>query len=314
MRPTILLGAALLTLITGCSTARVAGDGSSGATDPKATPVVFVHGYAGGSCPGTDVTRKIWGGAYLEFSRAGWTGPLLPVSYYACDSDGVDITGYGAHIPPGASATISAGQPRVRYDQNTSIDQLAHDLGWFVYDSYSVDRVPVDLVGISMGGLVMRDLLFRVAQHDPRFPPYLLVPRAVTLSTPHRGYGTRASNVAFCGGHFLECDQFATDSPFIARLTADAPDPQGSGGTRWTVVGSSAGCDFVPIRSALGMPGAEQVDYLSPCYGHSGYLWDFDSSADATTRVTDAGSPPVSSRDAPRSLLWLVETLSAPRG
>ena len=308
MRLTILLAAGLL--VAGCGTVPIAGDGGTAGSDPKATPVVFVHGYSGAACPGNDVTHNIWGGAYLELSNAGWTGALLPVSYYACDTNGVDITGYGADAPSRATATVTDAQPRVPYDQNTSIDQLAHDLGWFVYDTYSVNQTPVDLVGISMGGLIMRDLLYRVAQHDPRFPPYLFVPRAVTLSTPHLGYGTIASNVSFCGGHFVECNQFATDSSFIAELSANAHDPQGFGGTQWTVVGSSAGCDFVPTQSALGMPDAEQVDYLSPCYAHAGYLWDFDSADDASVRVADPGSAPVTSDDAPRSLSWLVKTLS----
>lgn len=309
MRVSILIGAGLL--LAACGTTPVAGDGTAAGSGPKATPVVFVHGYSNASCPGNDVTHNIWGGAYLELTNAGWSGPLLPVSYYACDTDGVDVTGYGPDAPSGATAAITDGSPRVRYDQNTSIDRLAHDLGWFVYDAYSADRKPVDLVGISMGGLIIRDLLYRVAQHDPRFPPRLLVPRAVTLSTPHLGYGTTASNVSFCGGHFVECDQFATDSPFIAELGAHAADPQGAGGTRWTVVGSSAGCDFVPVQSALGMPDAEQIDYLSPCYGHAGYLWDFDHADDATTRVDRPGRAPVTSHDAPRSLSWLVRTLAA---
>jgi hypothetical protein len=303
---------AVALLLAACGTTPVTGGGTTVDSAAKATPVVFVHGYSGASCPGNDVTHNIWGGAYLELSNADWTGPLLPVSYYACDTDGVDVTGYGAHAPAGATATITDARPRVHYDQNTSIDQLAHDLGWFVYDSYSAQSTPVDLVGVSMGGLVIRDLLYRVAQHDPRFPPRLFVPRAVTLSTPHLGYGTTASNIAFCGGHFVECDQFATDSRFIAELTAHARDPQAAGGTQWTVAGSSAGCDFMPAQSALGLPAAQRVDYLSPCYGHAGYLWDLADTDDAATRVVDPGSAPVISHDAPRSLAWLVATLAAP--
>lgn len=277
----------------------------------QATPVIMVHGYSATPCPGSDVTRKVWGGAYLELVHTGWTGPLLPVSYYRCDTNGVDITGYGPSIPAGAVAAVTAAAPRVGYTDDTHIQQLAHDLAWFVYDTYARSGRPVDLVGVSMGGLIIRDALYRVAVADPDFPPYLYVPRAVTISTPHAGYLTLATNGSFCGGT-VECDEFASDSPFILDLAAHGADPQGRGGTAWTVLGSSGGCDFVPAASTLAMPAARRVDYLSPCYTHTTYLWDLGAADDATVRVAAPGSvTPVLDRTAPRSLGWLADTLRA---
>jgi hypothetical protein len=273
------------------------------------TPVLLVHGYNSAFCPGADVTRAQWGGVYLELTRAGWRGPVLPVSYYACDRDGVDITGYGPTAPAGATPGISAGTPRVRYDQNTSIDQLAHDLGWFIHYSFTRAGRPVDLVASSMGGLIVRDLLYRVAQHDPDFPPELAVTHVVTFSTPYRGYGATGSD-PICPVATVECGQFAVGSSLITGLNEDPQPPQGDGGTSWTAAGSSAGCDFVPTTSSLALPGATHVDYLSPCYTHTGYLWDGKPDADASARITRPDGSTTSTSSAPHSLSWLVSTIA----
>jgi hypothetical protein len=272
------------------------------AASPETTPVVLVHGYSNASCPGTDVTHDVWGGVYLELSWADWQARVLPVSFYACDSDGVDITGYGPSIPDGATTRITSGHPRVRYKQDTSIRRLAHDLAWFVYLRYTEAGRPVDLVGSSLGGLITRTALYRVAVHDAAFPPYLFVARSVTISAPHAGIGKSIP----CGDT-LECHEMRAGSDFMNRLVESAPDPQGAGGTKWTQVGSSAGCDLLPVSTTLAMS-AEKVDYLSPCYQHSEYVWDFDSSNDATIQVTDAGTT-TTTDNAPRSLAWLVQTL-----
>jgi pimeloyl-ACP methyl ester carboxylesterase len=286
----------------------------SGSIGPKSlgklpdTPVILVHGYNSQSCPGADVTHAQWGGVYLELTRSGWRGPILPVSYYACDHDGVDITGFGKTVPPAATTAITAATPRVHYDQNTNIDQIAHDLGWFIYHNYGRAGRSVDLVGSSMGGLVIRDLLFRVAQHDGDFPPELAVSYAVTFSTPFLGYGQGTSLA--CPVATVECGQFAVGSPLLTELNAEPKPPQGAGGTTWAAVGSSAGCDFVPSTSALGLPGAQRVDYVRPCYGHVAYLWDFDPDSDASAKITDPDGSTRSTSSALHSLSWLVTTLA----
>jgi hypothetical protein len=302
--------AALVLLSAGAFSAVHSLASSSDAPDPASLPVIMVHGYSPAQCPAFDSTHSVWGGLYVELDDAGWSGPLLPVTFYRCDTDGVDITGYGATPPGGATPTVTAASPRVPYTQATSIGQLAHDLAWFTYDTYSAAGTAVDLVGSSMGGLVMRDALARVAAGDPAFPPYLLVSQAVTISTPNAGYGTPSTAPDLCGAT-TECDQMAAGSSFMADLETHA-DPQGRDGTAWTVVGSSAGCDLVPAASALAMPGAEQVDFRAPCYEHEGYLWDFGTDADATATITPPGREPVRVTAAPRSLVWLAQRLRSP--
>jgi hypothetical protein len=300
--------AAALIVAAGCS-------GKSGTVGPTPlgklpeTPVIFVHGYNPAACPGVDATHAAWGGVYLELTKAGWKGPLLPVSYYACDRYGVDITGYGPTTPDGATPTVTAGTPRTHYDQNTSIDQLAHDLGWFVYNTYSRAGTPVDIVASSMGGLIVRDLLYRVAHNDPNFPPKVAVTRAVTFSTPYLGYGGTGTS-SICPVDTVECQQFAVGSPLMNELNSDSQPPQGDGGTTWTAAGSSAGCDFVPTSSSLALPGAKRVDYLSPCYTHTGYLWDTNPDSDASAKITQPDGSTSTTDAALHSLSWLVTTLA----
>jgi hypothetical protein len=298
--------AAALTLLAGCTSSASSPTATSHLPD---TPVVFVHGYNEGACPGVDVTHAAWGGAYLELTRAGWRGPLLPVSYYACDHDGVDITGYGPSVPSGATPTITSAVPRVSYNQNTSIEQLAHDLGWFIYDSYTQSGKPVDLVAVSMGGLIVRDLLYRVAHHDSNMPPKLLVTHAVTISTPYLGYGATGAS-AICPITTLQCQEFAVGSSFLTTLNGDPKPPEGDGGTTWSAAGSSAGCDFVPAATSLGLAGAQRIDYLTPCYTHVSYLFDGDANLDATARLIAPDGTTRSTTTAPHSLRWLLQQLS----
>jgi hypothetical protein len=128
--------------------ANPSGATSQAALAPQQTPVIMVHGYANGACPGANIHHNVWGGLWLKLAWAGWSSPsLLPVSYYQCDTNGVDITGYGPTAPAGATSAETAGYPRAGYTQAAGIDQIAHDLAWFVYDTYSSAGTPVDLVG-----------------------------------------------------------------------------------------------------------------------------------------------------------------------
>jgi hypothetical protein len=276
---------------------------------PAATPVIMVRGYAGSpECPGTDVTHAYWGGAVLKLADAGWRGPLLPVSYYACDGDGVDITGYGRKAPAGATATITPGAPRAGYTSDTPPRRIAHDLAWFVYDEFAATGTPVDLVGFSMGGLLIRYALYRVGVGDPAFPPFLYVPRVVTVATPHAGL--QPGTVRSTCGTTTQCRAMAGGSAFMTDLAAHGRHPQARGGTAWTVVGSSRGCDIVPGWSALAMRAATRVRYVHPCYGHGDYLWDYTDDLNATMRVRAPGdSAAVAVQDAPHLLLWLTRVL-----
>jgi Putative serine esterase (DUF676) len=277
------------------------------ATAADATPVILVRGYAGWkNCPGTDVTRAYWGDAILKFFEVGWQADVLALSYYKCDSDGVDMTGYGPAVPAGATPTVTATSPRVAYTADTPMRRLAHDLAWFVYDEFSKQGVPVDLVGFSMGGLLVRYAIYRVTARDPDFPPLLTVPRVVTIATPHAGL----PDASTCGPT-RQCRAMVRGSAFMNDLVKHALDPQGRGGTAWTLTGSSSKCDLVSASSALAMPAAERVRYVNPCYSHGDYLWDYSDASDASMQVTMPFALSANAvTDGPHLLVWLTRVLN----
>jgi hypothetical protein len=159
-----------------------------------------------------------------------------------------------------------------------------------------------------MGGLLIRYALHRVAVGDPNFPPFLTVPRAVTLATPHAGLRPAATR-SICG-RTVQCKAMRSDSVFISELTNHALDPQGLGGTAWTIAGASRTCDLVPPWSALALPAAERVRYVHPCYSHGDWLWDYSDAKDATMRVTQPNaSSAVTITDGRHSLAWLTAVL-----
>ena len=267
-------------MLAGSAFAVQAGHWSSAAAtvDPLDAPVVMVHGYHVAACPGSDV-GNVWVDLYAALSVAQWKGPLLPVSFYQCDTDGVDITGYGPAVPAGAAPTITPNSPRLPYDDSAPIEQLAHDLAWFVHDTYP--STAVDLVGVSMGGLIVRYALAQVAAHNPDFPPTLRVAQTIAVATPFAGLGAHDVAASLCPTT-VQCGEMASDSPFMTGLAAD----QGADGTTWTVLGSTAGCDIVPGASALALPAATRIDYVQPCYAHRDWLEDGQLTDNASITTT----------------------------
>jgi pimeloyl-ACP methyl ester carboxylesterase len=232
---------------------------ADGSTNPiLATPVVFVHGASLGSCPGYNVARA-WYPTYHVLQEAGWTGPADLVGYYRCDS------GYTYSIGP--------------VDDSMPIQFIARTLSWYLWFKYGMYGTTFDIVAHSMGGLLVRWMLYRIAEHDPQFAPAMHIRDVVTISTPHAGVGSVAAWQQACGASAYQCQQFGTDSTFIKALL-DHPE---AGGADWTTIGSDV-CDIVPSSSATAMPGSHRVIYSSPCYQHNQYLIDMSLERDAVTQ------------------------------
>lgn len=245
----------------------------------SATPIVFVHGFVGGSaCPGMD-TVKFWGGLERFFAIIGHqpTAAMVSVRYYKCDSDGYDITGDSATHNNAFTSTSAA--PYVAYTRRTRIETIAKNLAWFLYANYTRQHVAVNVVGHSMGGLIVREALQHVQAHDPAYPRSLTVQHAVTIASPFAGaywYGCTAT----------QCNEFAPGSAFLTALNTNA-SPQGSGGTSWTAIGARS-CDFVSPRSATHIH-ATAIVYTSPCYSHTDYLTDLSVRNDAIASAAANG-------------------------
>src|SRR5262249_31133924 len=123
---------------------------------------------------------------------------------------------------------------------NTPLRHIGADLAWDIYNRFSRFNIPVDVIGHSMGGLILRAALAGVAHGDDGFPPYLLVEDAVTVSTPHHGTYLAAMLVAlgielpWTGGPVQQAVDMEPNSDFL-NWAEEAP--QGYSGTFWTYIG-----------------------------------------------------------------------------
>jgi pimeloyl-ACP methyl ester carboxylesterase len=272
-----------------------------------ADPIVLVHGYAlVTGCPGGDV-GAYWSGLTTSFISAGWANPIVPVSFYQCDTNGTSIDSHGdpkAYFPSGE---VTAADGSVAYTKQTDTRHLAYVLAWYIYDTYSAHGQSVDLVGHSMGGLMMRWALQQVAARNAAFPPYLLVSNAVTISSPYLGAIAAVGKLAACAGA-LQCAQFAAGSPFLAELATN-PGPQGRDGTDWSVMGGGP-CDDMSAASATAMTG-HRITWTKPCYTHAQILFDQSQSLDATAAFANPGQAAVTTDTAPHSLAAVLRALQS---
>lgn len=266
-------------------------------------PIILVHGYAlTTGCPGGNV-RLYWSGLAQELVAAGWTNPVVPVSYYQCDQNGTDISHAASSTEYFGSA---AGAASTGYSKDTDLRHLAYVLAWFIYNNYSRNGQPVDLVGHSMGGLMIRWALTQVMAHDPAFPPYLKVANVVTISTPYDGAIPAVKNLAACANS-LECTQFEQNSTFLQALAA-APAP---GGVDWTAMGGGT-CDLMSAASATDVQPAHHLSWTQPCYDHSKILFDDSSGFDTTASFSNPGDPTVTTTQAaPHSLAAVLRALQS---
>lgn len=194
--------------------------------------VYLVHGfrrYGDANC------ATGWADARWSLWRDGWRGRLDTVALYAGDA--------------GCTAPLPG---RAAYTPDTSIDELGRAFAWLVYDQDTRWGRPVDAVGHSMGGLVLRAALTGVAARRRGFPARLLIEDVITLDTPHDGIASRACTR-------LECAQMRGQDRghLLAHL---AQNPQSAQGTDWTLVGSDAD-PLVPADSATGMRAGHKIRY-----------------------------------------------------
>lgn len=205
----------------------------------KDNAVIFVHGFAASG--GYDCTGY-WSSAGAHMRDNGWTGQLMTFGYYGGDS-----------------------RCSFHHDgnRNTSIHTVAHRLADIIYDNYSSKGLKVDLVGHSMGGLVIRSALLNVQRRTAGWPPYLYVEDVITLASPHQG----ARDAGFCAILYLQCRQMYPGSGFFAELEVlgtgsggRAVLPQSAMGTDWTVT-SSFEDDIVLESSGVNVDADHRMQY-----------------------------------------------------
>lgn len=251
--------------------------GALGRTDTKDKITVFLHGFNGRNCTAD------WRELMLDMRTAGFTGPFYVVRFLSADSE-CDLSGipnafnvglfrWGAHSGP-------YGHEGTSHDNNTDIRHLAWHFAHWAH-SFIPNDPPVDVVAHSMGGLIVR---FALGKQSGQWP-VLNIEDVVTLGSPHGGVNFASWTGTFQG------TQMEPDSSFIGWLAQYAPNPQGSDGTEWTVVGS-AGDFVVPRVTATNMEAAERVRYgLLPWpIDHGGYMHE-DANRNADLWIGDRYQP-----------------------
>lgn len=244
-----------------------------------ATPVVYVHGYDPG---GFGSNCGNWTNMTNFMTSNGFTGPQVTLKYYYGDSNcGVDLNNYGSQ-----NTYYPGGSKNGENSTNTDIRHIAYQFAWYIYNTYTVNGQNVGVVAHSMGGLIVRDALYRVAAHDADFPPSLLISNIVNFGTPHNG----ANIATLCQVQDIECTEMAPGSSFLNELNTSAQNPQGTGGTDWTLMGSDYDA-VVADSSATFMTANHDVRYaLGDQIGHTDYYNQTQTTSNASLSFSDNGS------------------------
>jgi triacylglycerol esterase/lipase EstA (alpha/beta hydrolase family) len=244
-----------------------------------ATPVLYLHGYDPTGL-GDDCT--MWSNMTTFLTGKGFTGPQVTLKYYHNDSNcGANLNNYGTQ-----SAYYSGGLVSGEDSTSTDIRHIAYQFAWYVYNTYTAKGQNVGVVAHSMGGLVARYALYRVAAKDSAFPSSLLVSNIVTFGTPHNG----ANAASLCTASNIECAEMTAGSAFLADLNTNGQNPQGQGGTDWTIMGSDYD-SVVSDASATSMTANHKIRYASSDYiDHTSYYNKTQTTLDAALSASDNGS------------------------
>jgi pimeloyl-ACP methyl ester carboxylesterase len=175
--------------------------------------LLLVHGH-GSSTSGKDCNGSIWADALDYYQSAGGRSreSMATIGYYAGDKGRCDAM----------IGDANAGNDR-------PIQDIARDLARYV-DGLDA---PVDLIGHSMGGLIVRVALLGSAEGWDGFPKGKLdVDNVVTLSTPHQGVAHPGAN------DDEQWRQMRPGSGFLNRLAESGLGEPWADGTDWTLIGS----------------------------------------------------------------------------
>lgn len=216
-RKTLAINAALLTLCSYTATLSQASTAQnfSHATDySKTHPVLLVHGWEMWHVAKTDCATK-FKPLINELKDQGFTGPFVTVTYYKkstnCDVNLTDIDSI--------------------LDKDSSWKDIGQVFSNYVFDTYSQYGQPVDLLGHSMGGLVVRSAVQGGDNIGATGFDKILVEDAVTIATPHKGSGI----TGFC--IHAQCKTLSPDNPDYKWL-ASTPYPNGLSRVDWSIQGS----------------------------------------------------------------------------
>jgi pimeloyl-ACP methyl ester carboxylesterase len=231
--------------------------------------VLLLHGYNARSTS-TDCSRA-FDDMVFRMRQAGVSGRMVKVGFYTGDRGcDVNLRSYGS------------------FDERGSWKEIAGALSAYIHLEYTARGVTVDVVGHSMGGLIIRAAVLGAQIHEPGFSSPIDVRTVVTLGTPHDGaaWYSRLCRVG-------QCSSLRPSSPDIAWLHRDGR-PQGIAGTEFTVIASRAD-RITPSPSGLHMDIPASHKITNCCVAHagsSGYLHDEGTIALAVKALLARSGPP----------------------
>ena len=231
-------------------------------TTAKDKPIILVHGY---NFTGGTNSASNWSTVVSSLRTQGFTGPIIRVSYYGADSNcDVNLHSYGS------------------FGDRDSWKAMAKALSNYVYSQFTAKGIAVDLMGHSMGGLIIRGAVYGSAKAVSGFSKPIDVEDAVTLAAPHKG-AAWYSHLCLWG----QCSSLKPGASDLNWLNQNG-NPQGRNGTDWTVTGSSAD-DTVPLDSAMAMslPAAQKASIAN--VEHSAQLTNGTVLTRAGAGLTNAG-------------------------
>lgn len=263
---------------------------ASARTNAIDKPIYFIHGISVTS--GSDC--NMWNTMIARFRELANAlppiGPKIPfaartVAYYHRDKNcNTKIYENGDHSKHYGGAFNAWHRKGGGHTVDVRIEHLGYHLAWDIYNRYSKNEQPVDVVAHSMGGLIIRYALMATKLGVKDFPPFLLVEDVVTMGTPHGGSKVPGGLIPVTTS--TQDQEMLVDSPFLRRMERlpEGYMPAGRDGTDWLTMGS--GYDkFVSATSAAGVgPGAngkpvarfigsqhKVMYYASNKIGHSDY-------------------------------------------
>jgi Ricin-type beta-trefoil lectin domain len=208
--------------------------------------VLFVHGYNPTST--STNCQDTFGNMMNQMRAQGFTGAFVRVGYYSGDTNcDVNLHSYAS------------------YGDRDSWKSIAGAFSKYVYNTYTSRGVTVDVVGYSMGGLIVRGAVWGSQSGASGFSSRINVSDGVTLGGPHNG-AAWYSNLCLWG----QCSSMVPGSSDLNWLNQNG-NPQGAVGTTWTTIGSFND-DVVPWQSAIYMSISTDHKVVFANVSHTGFI------------------------------------------
>jgi len=271
---------------------------------PQGKPLLLTHGFEFLS---RSKAKRSWSDMTNALRDWGWCGPIETVAFYEKDEDfTVSVDGHGDHLEH-----FQGGDHR-DHSASTDVRHIAYHWAWMVHDLFTMHGESVELVGHSMGGLIIRYALARVHAGDREFPKRLAIENVISLGSPHQG--TRSWRARLCRVFLKkQCRQLRPGSDFIEWLRVHAQDPGQLGGVDWTTIGSRDDRVVKPHDSMLAINAMHKVMYLDEsAIGHSDYMNKISDDLDAMALHWTRGNDALRINNAPWPARWVYLSLVLP--